>query len=115
MAAKKSSSVRPRSRARSKRSASGRRWSQHVTESSDAMDLEPGVLARRDPASIARSVKRSAERSRRRKADAFRSALSMITFYVNRAGSKLPRRQRERLMQAKDKLRGLFHRPLKNC
>lgn len=111
MAAKKTVSTRRRRAAQASRSAKGRRWSQHVTETSDAMDLEPGVMSRSDPAAIARSVKRSAERSRRRKADAFRSALSMITFYINRAGSKLPKRQRERLMQAKEKLRGLFHRP----
>ena len=91
---------------------SGRsRWSQRVTETSDALDLEPGVFAQRDPRRIARSLKRSAERSRRRKADPFRSAMSMLTFYVNRAGKQLPAAQRERLEAAKDELRALFGRP----
>jgi hypothetical protein len=63
-----------------------RRWSQSVTRRSDALDLENGVFSRDDPRSIARSLKRSAERSRRRKAEPFRSAMSMLNFYINRAG-----------------------------
>jgi hypothetical protein len=88
-----------------------RRWSQRVTETSDALDLDRGVFGRDDPASIARSLKRSAERSRRRKADPFRSAMSMLVFYLNRAGKNLPRRTRARLERAKDELRALYHRP----
>jgi hypothetical protein len=88
-----------------------RRWSQRVTETSNALDLDRGVFARDEPASIARSLKRSAERSRRRKADPFRSAMSMLVFYINRAGSRLPKRRRVRLEQAKDELRALYHRP----
>jgi hypothetical protein len=87
------------------------RWSQRVTETSDALDLEPGVFTRRDPREIARSLKRSADRSRRRKADPFRSAMSMLTFYINRAGKQLPAAQRARLEAAKDELRDLFGRP----
>ena len=89
--------------------ASGR-WSQRVTETSDALDLEAGVFTFEDPRRIARSLKRSAERSRRRKADPYRSAMSMLTFYLNRAGSQLRAPQRRRLEAAKDELRALFGR-----
>ncbi|HET7240292.1 MAG TPA: DUF3175 domain-containing protein [Gemmatimonadales bacterium] len=82
-----------------------RRWSQRVTQRSDALDLDPGVFRRSDPRSIARSLKRSADRSRRRKADPFRSAMSMLTFYINRAGKSLGAAQRRRLEAAKDELR----------
>ncbi len=87
------------------------RWSQRVTETSDALDLEPGVFAWEDPRRIAESLKRSADRSRRRKAGPFRSAMSMLTFYINRAGDKLPTVQRNRLEEAKDELRDLFGKP----
>jgi hypothetical protein len=93
------------------RQTKARRWSRHVTETSDALDLERGVFARDDPAAIARSLQRSAERSRRRKADPFRSAMSMLVFYINRAGRNLPKRRRARLEAAKDELRALYHRP----
>jgi hypothetical protein len=86
------------------------RWSQHVTETSNALDLERGVFAQKDPRAIARSLKRSAERSRRRKSDPYRSAMSMLTFYVNRAGKKLPKAQRDRLQAAKGELRALYGR-----
>ena len=82
-----------------------------MTETSDALDLERGVFTHDDPRRIARSLKRSAERSRRRKVDPFRSAMSMLTFYINRAGKQLPARQRARLEAAKDELRDLFGRP----
>ena len=87
------------------------KWSQEVTEKSDALDLEPDVFTWEDPRRIARSLKRSAERSRHRKSDPFRSAMSMLTFYVNRAGTQLPAAQRARLEAAKDELRDLFGRP----
>jgi hypothetical protein len=87
-----------------------KRWSQHVTDTSDALDLDSGVFSLKDPQAIARSLKRSAERSRRRKADPFRSAMSMLNFYINRAGRKLPKTQRSRLEKAKDQLRRLYHR-----
>lgn len=89
----------------------GRRWSQHVTETSDAMDLEHGVFAQPSAQAIARSLKRSAEHSRRRKSDPFRSAMSMLNFYINRAGRRLPAVRRRRLEAAKRALRELFHRP----
>jgi hypothetical protein len=82
-----------------------KQWSQRITETSNALDLEPGVFALNDPRDIARSLKRSAERSRRRKAPPFRSAMSMLTFYINRAGRHLPAAQRARLEAAKDELR----------
>jgi hypothetical protein len=88
-----------------------KRWSQQVTEASHALDLEEGVFARDDPKSIARSLKRSADASRNRKTEPFRSAMSMLNFYINRAGKKLPKARREILEAAKDELRALFHRP----
>jgi hypothetical protein len=84
-----------------------------VTGTSDALDLESGVFAQDDPRRIARSLKRSAERSRRRKADPFRSAMSMLTFYINRAGKQLPAARRARLEAAKAALRELFGRPVR--
>ena len=68
-----------------------KRWSRHVMETSNALDLDKGVFAQEDPRRIARSLKRSAERSKRRKSNPYRSAMSMLTFYINRAGKKLPR------------------------
>jgi hypothetical protein len=89
-----------------------RRWSARVMRTSNALDLASGVFSRPDARSIARSLKRSAERSRRRKAaDPFRSAMSMLTFYLNRAGRNLPKKRRAVLEQAKDELRIAFHRP----
>ena len=87
------------------------RWSQAVTRNSNALDLEPGVFTFTDPRRIAESLKRSAELSDRRKADPYRSAMSMLTFYINRAGRQLPAVQRRRLERAKDELRELFGRP----
>lgn len=84
------------------------RWSQDVTEHSDALDLQEGVFTLKDPAEIARSLKRSAEESQRRKADPFRSAMSMLSFYVNRAGKTLDDEQRGVLDKAKDELRRLY-------
>ena len=88
-----------------------KRWSQHVTETSNALDLESGVFSLDDPRAIARSLKRSADRSRRRKTDdPFRSAMSMLTFYINRAGKNLSTARRVTLQAAKDELRRLYHR-----
>jgi len=90
--------------------AAAKRWSQRVTQTSDALDLEHGVFAATDPKAIAASLKRSAERSRRRKGSPYRSAISMLSFYINRAGSTLEPVQRRRLEAAKDELRVLFKR-----
>jgi hypothetical protein len=86
-------------------------WSRRVTETSHALDLEEGVFRLEDPREIALSLKRSAEASRQRKSEPFRSAMSMLTFYINRAGRHLPAAQRERLEAAKNELRALYGRP----
>jgi hypothetical protein len=86
------------------------RWSQAVTRESNALDLEPGVFTLADPRDIARSLKRSAEESARRKAPPYQSAMSMLTFYINRAGRTLPEERRRRLIEAKAELRKLFGR-----
>ena len=85
-----------------------KRWSKRVTETSNALDLDEGVFSKADPRSIARSLKRSADRSQRRKSDPFRSAMSMLTFYINRAGKKLPQSRRNELEAAKQELRDLY-------
>jgi hypothetical protein len=90
------------------------RWSAEVTENSDALDLEPQVFTVSSPRRIARSLARSARQSRRRKADAYRSAMSMLTFYVNRAGENLPAERRRVLEKAKDELRIAFGREPRN-
>lgn len=84
-------------------------WSARVTRTSNALDLEPRVF-QRGARGVALSLKRSAERSRRRKSDAFRSAMSMLTFYINRAGGNLSAERKRTLAQAKAELRKLFHR-----
>jgi hypothetical protein len=91
-----------------------KRWSQKVTETSNALDLEKGVFSRASPRSIARSLKRSAERSRRRKSGSFRSAMSMLNFYINRAGRTLPKTRRAKLEAAKDELRDLYGKKRRN-
>ena len=85
-----------------------KRWSQNVTEHSDALDLERGVFTLKDPKEIAASLKRSAEASKRRKADPFRSAMSMLVFYINRAGKTLKESDRASLEKAKNELRKAF-------
>ena len=88
-----------------------KKWSQDVTEHSDALDIKEGVFAEGDPKKIAQSLKQSAEHSDRRKSSPYRSAMSMLTFYINRAGDKLSAAQRHTLEAAKDELRALFDRP----
>jgi hypothetical protein len=90
--------------------ASSKRWSQRVTQESDALDLKQGVFKLTSAKKIAASLKRSAEQSSRRKAGAYRSALSMLTFYINRAGKTLPKTQRARLERAKVELKHQFGR-----
>jgi hypothetical protein len=89
---------------------SARKWSAEVTAESNAMDLQKDVFKQDDPKSIARSLKRSAEHSHRRKASPFRSAMSMLTFYINRAGDNLSAAERRKLEAAKDELRREFGR-----
>jgi hypothetical protein len=85
-----------------------KKWSGKVTRESNALDLEKGVFKSRSPRKIAASLKRSAEHSRRRKSSPYRSAMSMLTFYINRAGHDLPAGQKRVLEKAKDELRDLF-------
>jgi hypothetical protein len=91
-------------------SKEARKWSAKVAETSDALDLEHDIFKSDDPKQIARSLARSAKTSRRRKADPYRSAMSMLTFYVNRAGSNLSEDRRDVLERAKDELRVAFGR-----
>lgn len=88
----------------------GNRWSGRVTRESHALELENGVFTWQDPARIARSLQKSAEASSGRKTTPFSSAMSMLVFYINRAGSNLDDEQREVLEQAKDELRKLYGR-----
>jgi Protein of unknown function (DUF3175) len=99
-----------KSAGKSSRKIPQNRWSQRVTRESDALDLERGVFTLTSARKIAASLKRSAERSSRRKSGAYRSALSMLTFYINRAGKNLPKTQRTRLERAKVELRRQFGR-----
>jgi len=93
-----------------KRKRTATRWSNRVTRESNALDLDRGVFTWTNPKRIAASLKRSAERSKRRKSEPYRSAMSMLTFYINRAGRDLPRERRKVLNSAKDALRRQFGR-----
>jgi hypothetical protein len=111
----KAASRRTTSRKTSARKASSRkkttkRWSARVTRESDALDLKGGVFKQTSAKKIASSLKRSAQHSSRRKSGAYRSALSMLTFYINRAGRNLPKAQRDRLQRAKTELKHQFGR-----
>ena len=90
-----------------------KRWSQHVTETSDALDLEQGVFEKDSPKAVAESLKGSAEHSKRKKGSSFQSAMSMLTFYINRGGKGLSAERKAVLEKAKDELRTLYHRPTK--
>jgi len=96
--------------AKAAKKATSRRWSQRVTETSNALDLDRGVFHWSNPKRIAASLKRSAEASDRRKAAPFQSAMSMLNFYINRAGTGLPAKQKRVLSQAKIELRKAFGR-----
>lgn len=98
----------PKKRRHHEQEASARKWSGRVTRQSNALDLDGGVFTWKDPKRIARSLKKSAEQSHRRKADPYRSALSMLVFYINRAGRNLPQRRKRILERAKGELRTLF-------
>jgi hypothetical protein len=94
----------------SKKHTKGRKWSAEVARKSDALDIKKGTFSSDDPRAIARSLKQSADQSTRRKSNPFRSALSMLTFYINRAGSKLSARRKAKLERAKEELRDLYHK-----
>ena len=85
-----------------------RKWSKHVNETSNAMDIADGTFKQSDPRKIARAVERDAEQSDRRKSSPYRSAMSMLTFYINRAGKNLSAKQRKTLEEAKQVLRDEF-------
>jgi len=87
-----------------------RRWSARVTKHSNALDLRPKVFRSSNPRQVALSLKRSAERSNRRKGTPYQSAMSMLNFYINRAGKNLPKKQKRVLEKAKDELRDVFGR-----
>jgi len=93
-----------------RRTGKSRRWSARVTKRSNALDLEPKVFRSSSPIKIALSLKRSAERSKRRKAKPYQSAMSMLNFYINRAGKNLPKKRQRVLERAKDELREVFRR-----
>mgnify|MGYP003578638605 CR=1 FL=1 len=101
-------------RTRVKKSAPKKKWSKRVTETSDALDLRKKIFTLKDPKKIARSLKRSAERSKRKKARPFQSAMSMLNFYINRAGKKLPAKDKKILNEAKEELRELYGRAPRN-
>lgn len=88
--------------------AEAKRWSQAVTAKSNALDLDQGVFALTSPSAIAASLKRSADRSKRRKSTPYQSAMSMLNFYINRAGKNLPEKRLHLLEKAKNELRKLY-------
>jgi hypothetical protein len=100
--------AKKRQRSHARRTKTGRRWSARVTRESDALTLKKGVFSKRSPKAIALSLKRSAEHSHRRKSSPYRSAMSMLTFYINRAGKNLPAGRKKILRKAKDELREAF-------
>jgi len=97
-------------RKKRKQSSNTRRWSGEVTRHSDALDLKRDVFKEKDPHRIALSLKRSAARSKKRKGTPYQSAMSMLNFYINRAGKNLPQRQKRILEHAKDELQKVFGR-----
>jgi hypothetical protein len=108
--AERSKKATPKTLRQSTRKAAPNRWSQRVTTESNALDLRRGVFKLTSAKRIAASLKQSAERSTRRKSNAYRSALSMLTFYINRAGKNLPKAERDRLERAKTELKRQFGR-----
>lgn len=100
-------------KAKKSRKEAPKRWSGKVTRESRALALEPGVFTKDDPREIAKSLKRSAERSTQRKSEPFRSAMSMLVFFINRAGKDLPKTRKKKLEAAKDELRELFGKETK--
>lgn len=114
MIAKKHAASKQKMNPKSRAEKPAKRWSLEVTEHSDALDLERNVFTLDDPKEIAASLKRSADKSHRRKSDPYRSAMSMLTFYINRAGTNLPAQRRRVLERAKAELRKAFGRSVKS-
>ncbi len=96
-----------------KRKSTTKKWSKHVTETSDAMDLEKDVFKKEDPKKIAQSLRRSVNKSHRRKGTPFQSAMSMLNFYINRGGKNVSEEQLKVLEKAKNELRVLYGRETK--
>jgi hypothetical protein len=93
-----------------KKTTTTKKWSGNVTEHSNALDLEKDVFKKKDPKKIAASLKRSADHSKRKKSSPYQSAMSMLNFYINRAGKNLTKKEKQPLEKAKPELRKLFHR-----
>jgi len=110
MATKSGTRERSSTKRTKKTPASRRKWSADITKHSNALDLEGGVFKNKDPKKIAQSLKHSAENSTRKKSDSYQSAMSMLNFYINRAGKGLSKKEKEPLEKAKGELRKLFHR-----
>ncbi len=108
MAKRRKSATRKKVKKKIKKKSAKRRWSQRVTDTSDALTLDEGVFTLDSPKAIARSLKQSAERSHRRKSAPYRSAMSMLTFYINRGGKGLSAARKRTLEKAKDELRALY-------
>ena len=104
MKASKAATKKPTNRSTKKK------WSARVTNHSNALDFESNVFKKKDPKKIAQSLKRSAEHSKRKKSGPYQSAMSMLNFYINRAGKNLPTKEKEPLENAKGELRKLFHK-----
>jgi hypothetical protein len=111
VATKKVSKTAARGSTPARRGTKAKRWSAQVTKKSDALDLQSGVFKLKSPRALARSLKKSAERSQRRKSTPFRSAMSMLNFEINRASSNLTLERKRVLNEAKQELRKLFGRP----
>ena len=110
MATKKAATKKRTTKRATKKSAPGKKWSRSVTEHSNALDLEESVFKKKDPQEIAQSLKRSAEKSKRKKGTPFQSAMSMLNFYINRGGKNLTKKEKQPLEKAKGELRKLYHR-----
>lgn len=109
-AAKKKKHTTTARKKTAKKKPGPKKWSHHVMETSDALDLPSGIFKSKDPEKIARSLKRSAEKSKRRKGTPYQSAMSMLNFYINRAGKHLTAKEKQPLEKAKPALRKLFGR-----
>ncbi|HTI90546.1 MAG TPA: DUF3175 domain-containing protein [Puia sp.] len=92
------------------RKRSARKWSAGVTKNSNALDLDKGVFTSDDPSKIAKSLEHSAKKSKRKKAGSYQSAMSMLNFYINRAGKNLPAKKKRTLTKAKDRLKELHEK-----
>ena len=113
-ATKKRTPARKRPTKQAAKKKNSRKWSAKVTETSDALDLKSKVFKSRDPKKVARSLKHSSDSSKRRKGTPLQSAMSMLNFYMNRAGKKLPAKDKKILNEAKDELRQLYGKAARN-